>query len=104
MVPLPELSVRLTPLTSAVNVAEVCVVVEHSGLLWRSSLARANFSRCGPTAYQRLSPMWISCGFDVSFQCSDGDWKAIGAPTPGLAESGQPGCNRSDGGGCVTSG
>ena len=32
--------------------------------------------------------MCLSRGFDVSFPCTDGDWKAIAPPMPGLAESG----------------
>ena len=36
-------------------------------------------------------PIWPTHGCDVSFPCTDGDWKAIGPPMPGLAESGWPG-------------
>ena len=56
-----------------------------------------SLSMC-PTAHQRLSPIRISRGFDVSFPCTDGDWKAIGPLMLVLAESGWPGYNRSGGG------
>ena len=47
------------------------------------------------------------CEFQVvsmSSPCTDGDWKAIGLPMPGLAETGWPGFNRLGGDGGVVCG
>ena len=84
----PEISVwRNTIDKRRQNRGNLALILESSWIIWRVSLAHANLFRSNPPNTNCLSFF--------------GDWKAIGRPMHGLAESGWPECSRSGGAGGV---